>query len=72
MTLRPESPANVPAMEVFHDLPVLPFSALYKRPYFGDGGPVWPEFDAQTDARFNRDGSPARPCADASGQGACA
>jgi hypothetical protein len=51
-------------MLVFHDIPVVPVAKVKRLK--GQGGPIWPEFDAQVAARFCRDGiacddRPGRP-----------
>lgn len=45
----------------FTDVPVVPYAELLRRVFGGkihEGGPLWPDWDRQTAARFNRNGSP--------------
>ena len=47
--------------EVFDDVLVVPYQQLLNRPLGGQdhqGGPIWPQWEKQTTARFNRDGQP--------------
>jgi hypothetical protein len=57
------------ALQTFRDVPVMPLQALHE--HDPQGGPLWPDFDAQTTARFCRqsgvpvDAAPTpEPCED--------
>ncbi|MCB2129100.1 MAG: glycosyltransferase family 61 protein [Rhodobacteraceae bacterium] len=48
----------LPPLACEENIVVLPMSRAYPQPFWGDGGPVWPEFGQRTWRRFNRDGKP--------------
>ena len=43
---------SLPAMAVFHDVPVVPVTRVSRS--VPTGGPIWPDFDRQIDARHCR------------------
>lgn len=56
-TLKPGATAALPSMQCFHDVAIEPASSMTF--VFACGGPDWPDFDQQVDARQCRDGRPA-------------
>ncbi|MCU0827641.1 MAG: glycosyltransferase family 61 protein [Tabrizicola sp.] len=48
--------AELPAMQLFRDVPVVPVPRA--RGMVAMGGPIWPDFDTQVAARHCRDGAP--------------
>lgn len=53
----------MPPLQRFDDITVVPLSELSR--HVGCGGPVWPDFDAQTAPRHCRDGKPVDRCPEA-------
>lgn len=51
--------SDLPRLQVFHDIRVEPMRKLNARRFFGEGGPIWPDFAVQKSCRHNRNGKPA-------------